>query len=382
MGIEDNSLATDAVFQKAGELPPNAREIRGYDFASGIDYSALIDSYANSGIQAANLYKAIEEVERMLSWSLDDEPVPHDEDEEFLDSKERKRVRTTIFLAFTSNQISCGMREVIKFLVKNKMVQVLVTTAGGIEEDFIKVMKPHLTGEFHYDGRKMRGNGMNRIGNMVVPNDNYCEFEDFCRPLLRQMHIEQNEMVKKCVNLGDDDGDVPDWWTPSRIIKRFGLEIASARNEDGSVKFPRFEDSVFYWAAVNDIPVFSPALTDGSIGDMLYFYLFKHPGFVLDIAADIKKLNDIALRARKTGVLIIGGGLIKHHVMNANLMRNGADFAVYMTTATEHDASDSGASPGEALSWGKIRIDAHPVKIAAEASLYLPILVANFKFEC
>ena len=33
----------------------------------------------------------------------------------------------------------------------------------------------------------------------------------------------------------------------------------------------------------NNIPVYSPALTDGSIGDMIYFHSYKNPGLVLDI---------------------------------------------------------------------------------------------------
>ena len=211
-------------------------------------------------------------------------------------------------------------------------------------------MAPHLTGEFDYDGRKMRGNGINRIGNMIVPNDNYCTFEDWFNPLLNKMHDEQEQ-----------DGTV---WSPSKMIRRMGLEIDN-------------EESVLYWAAKNDIPVFSPALTDGSIGDMIYFHDYKRSGFILDIARDIRAINDIALKTRKSGCLIIGGGLIKHHCLNANLMRNGADFAVYLTTAIEHDGSDSGASCGEALSWGKIRIDARPVKVFGEASMYFPLIVAK-----
>lgn len=43
--------------------------------------------------------------------------------------------------------------------------------------------------------------------------------------------------------------------------------------------------------------------------------------------------------------------------------RNGADYAVYINTAQEFDGSDSGARPDEAVSWGKIRMDAQPVKV-------------------
>lgn len=157
------------------------------------------------------------------------------------------------------------------------------------------------------------------------------------------------------------------------------------------------ENSIYYWAAKNKIPVFSPALTDGSLGDMMYFHSHRNPGFVIDILSDLKRLNTMAVKALNSGIIIVGGGLIKHHICNANLMvtkstrhsfplfmlfyfhvqRNGADFSVFLNTASEFDGSDSGARPDEAISWGKIKKDATPVKIYAEASLVLPLLVAQ-----
>lgn len=62
--------------------------------------------------------------------------------------------------------------------------------------------------------------------------------------------------------------------------------------------------------------------------------------------------------------LYLEGGLPKHHICNANMMRNGADYAVYINTAQEFDGSDSGARPDEAVSWGKIRGSAKTVKVA------------------
>jgi len=122
-------------------------------------------------------------------------------------------------------------------------------------------------------------------------------------------------------------------------------------------------ESVYYWAAKNKIPVFSPALTDGSLGDMMYFHSYKNPGLVVDILDDLKRLNNMAVKAANSGMIILGGGLIKHHICNANLMRNGADFAVFINTASDFDGSDSGAKPDEAVSWGKIKKDATPVKV-------------------
>merc|ERR1711933_712623 len=98
---------------------------------------------------------------------------------------------------------------------------------------------------------------------------------------------------------------------------------------------------------------------------------------VLDLVGDIRAVNDQAIKARKTGVIVLGGGLVKHHCMNANLMRNGADFCVYVNTAQEFDGSDSGARPDEAISWGKIRVDATPVKVYSEAPLVLPLIIAK-----
>ena len=91
--------------------------------------------------------------------------------------------------------ISCGVREVIKFLVKNQMVDCLVTTGGGIEEDFIKCLSPTYVDEFEYIGAESRKHGMNRIGNIIAPNDGYCMFEDWFQPILEEMLKEQKENV-------------------------------------------------------------------------------------------------------------------------------------------------------------------------------------------
>jgi deoxyhypusine synthase len=212
--------------------------------------------------------------------------------------------------------------------------------------------------------------GINRIGNLLIPNQNYCSFEDWVSPIINAMHDEQDAAdllwaKQRCAMENSVDALPPKFtWTPSSVIHRLGKEI-------------NHPDSVLYWAAVNNIPVFCPALTDGSLGDMLYFHSYKRSGFVLDIARDIRNINDLAVRSHCTGQIILGGGVIKHHTCNANLMRNGADYSVYINTAAEFDGSDSGASPDEAISWGKIRMTALPVKVTCDATIAFPLLVAS-----
>ncbi len=251
--------------------------------------------------------------------------------------------KTTIFLGYTSNLISSGLRETLRYLVQHQHVSAIVTTAGGVEEDLIKCLAPTYLGSFTTPGRSLREKGMNRIGNLVIPNSNYCAFEDWVVPILDQMLIEQES--------SKPTGE-PLVWTPSKIIRRLGQEIDH-------------ESSVCYWAYKNDIPIFCPALTDGSLGDMLYFHTFKSSPQVLDISItrDIRRINDIALKAPRAGMIILGGGVVKHHIANACLMRNGADSAVYVNTAQEFDGSDAGARPDEAVSWGKIKEDGDCVKV-------------------
>jgi deoxyhypusine synthase len=114
---------------------------------------------------------------------------------------------------------------------------------------------------------------------------------------------------------------------------------------------------------------------------MIYFHNYKRPEFMLDLVEDIRAINDTAVRAARSGMIILGGGLVKHHTCNANLMRNGADYAVYINTGQEFDGSDSGATPDEAISWGKIKSTAEPVKIYTEATLVFPTIVAQTFFK-
>ncbi|CAA2993452.1 deoxyhypusine synthase [Olea europaea subsp. europaea] len=80
---------------------------------------------------------------------------------------------------------------------------------------------------------------------------------------------------------------------------------------------------------------------------------------------------------KKTGMVILGEGLPKHHICNANMMRNGADYAVFINTPQEFDGSDSDAHSDEVVSWGKIRGSAKPVKVHCDATIAFPLLVAE-----
>ncbi len=360
-------ILSDAVLKASVPVPEDFVEVKGIDYSKpeSVNMRAkdLIKSMRTMGFQASSMGEGCEIIDEMRSWRgvYRDSLEEHERTGEFDDNGYQK---STIFMGYTSNLISSGLRDTLRYLVQHKHVSAIVATAGGIEEDIIKCLAPTYLGEFSLQGSKLRDQGMNRIGNLLVPNDNYCKFEEWIVPILDKLLEEQTEAAEK---LGKDafDADSPAVLTPSKLIDRLGKEIND-------------ESSVLYWAHKNKIPIFCPAITDGSIGDMLFFHTFKASPqqLRLDIVADIRKINSMSMAAFRAGMIILGGGLIKHHICNACLMRNGADYAVYINTGQEFDGSDAGARPDEAVSWGKIKAEAHSVKIYADATVVFPLIVA------
>ena len=72
----------------------------------------------------------------------------------------------------------------------------VVTTAGGIEEDFIKCLAPTFLGDFRLPGKELRMKGLNRIGNLIAPNNNYIKFEEWLMPILDDLLEEQKTKVR------------------------------------------------------------------------------------------------------------------------------------------------------------------------------------------
>ena len=165
-------IALDAVLVKSSSsFAGNRGHVRGLDFEGREPPSLddLVTAMRTTGFQATNIAMACDEINRMLAWIEPEERAK----ERSIEGTVAERARCTIFLAFTSNMISSGIRETIKFLVKNKLVSVVVTSAGGIEEDLIKCFASTELGDFKLSGKELRAQGMNRLGNLIIPNANY-----------------------------------------------------------------------------------------------------------------------------------------------------------------------------------------------------------------
>lgn len=315
--------------------------VKGLDLEKDITLDDLIMSYATTGFQASHIYMAIQEIKRM------------------------RAANARIYMGCTSNMMTCGVREYLKFLAKNRFFEVFVITGGGIEEDLIKCMAPTYLGSFDCDGQKLRDNGWNRAGNLMIHNENYACFETWFNGVLDELLSGNTEDYPNSIK--DKDGNPckytrenPLILTPSKFIRYLGKKINN-------------ENSVLYWCYKNNIHVYSPAMTDGSLGDLLTFYN-RNYAIKLDIVEDVHLMNFECLGERENGAIILGGGLIKHHILNGNLLNDGLDYCVIVNTAISYDGSDAGASLGEAYSWGKVKSGRTAIKVYGEASTIFPLL--------
>ncbi len=301
--------------------------IKGFNLDKSMTALQLLSSCKTLGFQASHVAKAAELIQRMKKENVD------------------------VFLTATSNMGSCGLREIIAQLVKNKLIKALITTTGLIEEDIMKTKHSFYLGNFDVDDSEVKANKLNRIGNIFVPDDHYVWLESFHNKFLQKAH------AKKKI------------WSPSEYIHELGLELND-------------QNSILYWASKHNIPIFAPGLVDGAMGDHFFFFNEKQKEkLVIDTAKDLTIFYKLILGAEKTGGVFLGGSLPKHHLIGAAILRNGLDYAVYIQTGTQYDGSLSGAHPKEAVSWNKLKDQENSVIIESEATLVFPLLALSWLSE-
>lgn len=245
------------------------------------------------------------------------------------------------FLSFPACIVATGVRGVIKDLVKHGFVDCIITTCGTLDHDLARIWKDYYHGSFGMNDAELHKRGVNRLGNVLVPNESYGEIlEEKLQPLFETI---ENKT-----------------YSSRELIFEVGKQLNA-------------ENSIIYWASKKNVPVFVPGITDGAFGFQLWMYAQDNE-MTVEPLKDESELSDIIYSAEKTGALMIGGGISKHHTIWWNQFRGGLDYAVYITTAPEWDGSLSGAKMREAVSWGKVKEDASYVTIEGDATTILPIL--------
>lgn len=301
------------------------RKVEDIDLRAGMSVNALLAAYDGAGGFTA---KKVAEGARIVREMVHDRAC-------------------TVFLSFPAALVATGTRGVIRTLLERKLVDVVITTGGTVDHDLARTWGAYYHGAFDMDDAQLLRLGIHRLGNVLVPRESYGPLlEKRVQPILRDL-----------------------WDGGTRSISTRDLLWEFGKR----TKDPR---SLLYWAARSEIPVFVPAILDGAFGSQLWQFWQDHREFRVDEMADEQALADLVFPAKRTGALVVGGGISKHHTIWWNQFRDGLDYAVYVTTAVEHDGSLSGARVREAVSWGKVRPKARQITIEGDASVILPILIS------
>ncbi len=297
------------------------KKVKDLMWKKGINVDELVEQLGNVGFQSTEMKKAVDVILKM------------------------KKAGAKIFFTYTSNMVTSGLRGFFAQLIQLKIVDVVVTTVGGIEEDIMKAKGENFViGKFKPDDIELYEKGINRVGNLFIRNESYLKFEDTIGQMLLSLYKKKHR------------------WTPSELIYELGLMLND-------------KNSILYQASKNKVPIFCPGITDGAFGFHLFMLQQKQKDFVIDVVKDFENILFSTSHDDKKGLISLGGSISKHHAILACLLNGGLDYAVYMTTAHSSSGSMSGATTEEAKSWGKVKDDSDVATVIGDVTFTFPLVM-------
>jgi deoxyhypusine synthase len=299
------------------------KKVKDFLWEPNMSVERLVDSFGSVGYQATELNEAVNVVMKM------------------------KRSGAKVFLTFTSNMVTSGLRGFFSQLCKFKIPNILVTTSGAIEEDLMKAVGEDFEiSNFYADDTELHEKGENRVGNLIIRNESYMKFEDLMMNYLERVYEKKKRI------------------SSSELLYELGLMLEDSH-------------SILYQAAKNNIPIYCPGIADSSFGFHLFMFQQKHPDFIVDTILDMKRIvTDLSFDDKK-GLISLGGSISKHYAVFAALMSGGFDYAVYLTTSHASSGSMSGATTQEAKSWGKIKDDAEAATVNGDVCITFPLMMCS-----
>lgn len=299
------------------------RHVKEIKLRKGMKVRELIESMRDvGGFSAQNLVKGIDITKEML------------------DQKECYN-----FLSFPADIIATGLRGMIADSVK--YFDAIITTGGTVDHDLARSYGgKYSVGSFEADDNALHKMQIYRLGNVFIESKEY------------GMAVEKH--FEKIMNDIYNSKDYKEEYSASEILYEFGKRIKD-------------EGSILRQAYLHNVPIFNPGILDGAFGTQLAIFSQDHR-FKLNLIKDELELSNIVFDHKRTGALMVGGGISKHHVIWWNQFKGGLDYAVYITTASQYDGSLSGARLTEAVSWGKVKEKAKYVTIDGDATIILPVI--------
>jgi deoxyhypusine synthase len=276
-----------------------------------------------------------------------------------------------VILCLAGSLISAGLQKILIDLVRNNMVDAIVSTGANIvDQDFFEALGFNhymADDEFKYwaHDAMLRELAIDRIYDTFID-------EDELRICDETIHQITNSLE-------------PRPYSSREFIREMGAYLV----KKGRTPQAGARDSIVLAAYEKNIPIFCPAFSDCSAG--FGFVAHQHarqgkPMVSIDSAKDFYEITQLKIANPTTGVLMIGGGVPKNFaqdiVVAAEILGIDAPmhkYAIQITVADSRDGALSGSTLKEASSWGKVDLT-YEQMVFSEATLALP-LVAGYSFH-
>jgi len=249
------------------------------------------------------------------------------------------------FLSMSGPMVPGGLRQVVSQLVESGKIDAIVTSGANIVHDLVEAY-----GGAHYrvpagkDDYDLREAGMGRIADIYVKEEDFEKFEKGIYSFLDELPEDKMTTL-----------------APSEFLTELGQTIND-------------ESSILKQAALHDVPIFSPGLMDSMLGFHLYTYSTTKK-LSLDFVKDLRILGEIITQTKKTGAIMLGGGLTKHFTMGSTILKGGLNMAVQITLDRPEGGSLGGAPLVEGISWQKMQTESNFETVIGDATIIFPLLV-------
>ncbi len=252
----------------------------------------------------------------------------------------------TVFLTIAGPLVPAGLRSVIADLINGEYVNVIVTTGANMVHDMVEALGyRHLQGTLMAEDKKLKVENIGRIADIYVEQEVFQHLEKWIHKMLESIPEEKRRRI-----------------SVSELLKEIGKKI----------KDPK---SILAVAARKNVPIVCPAFTDCIAGFHLWVF-GQDKTLQIDSLLDTSVIMEKVFEAKKTGIIILGGGFPKHFALFANTFREGVDCAIQITMDRPEPGGLSGAPLEEAISWSKVKPEGKAVTVICDATIAFPIIIA------
>jgi deoxyhypusine synthase len=259
----------------------------------------------------------------------------------------------TIYLALAGAVVPAGMRSLIAKLIRERFIDVLVSTGANMVHDAIEAVGGH-----HYKGHWIVDDNMLYKQNIYRIYDIFVSEEDFLRLDHRLVDI-YDEIAAEKTGKGISSSE-------------FTFELGKRLNDPDSILRAAYESKV---------PIFLPALRDSEFGYAYWLHASKKDfkdALIVDAFKDVPEIIKMFKHSSRSGMVVIGGGVPRNTVQSAALAtRKGMDYAVLITMDRPETGGLSGSTLEESVSWGKVKGGADKIMVIGDAMIIFPIMVAS-----